>query len=148
MEEYGAFFEVAPKNAAIVWNTTRFDWTDQAWLDRRRAINPFRSPMSVYEVHLGSWRKKALAQSFTARELAATLVDYVRRLGFTHPLLGGFEIPRGRFGWVLGPALAFLQHLRQAALRRGDALLGRLSIPLNGFGPCLRRGLGLIEALG
>jgi 1,4-alpha-glucan branching enzyme len=113
-DPYGAFFETAPKNAAIVWDNQKFPWTDQAWLDRRRERNPYRSPMSVYEVHLGSWRKKSMAQSFGFRELAGPLVDYVRQMGFTHveflpvaehafyPSWGyqvtGFYAPTSRFG--------------------------------------------------
>jgi 1,4-alpha-glucan branching enzyme len=83
-DPYGFFFEAAPKNASIVWNNTKFNWTDEAWLQRRREQNPLRSPISVYEVHLGSWRKKSLAESLSYRELAEPLVDYVRKLGFTH----------------------------------------------------------------
>ncbi len=113
-DPYGTFFEVAPKNASIVWNVDQFRWSDQAWLDRRGRGNVLRSPMSVYEVHLGSWRKKSIAESFGYRELAPMLADYVKRLGFTHvellpvaehafyPSWGyqvtGFYAPTGRFG--------------------------------------------------
>ena len=113
-DPYGFFFEPAPKNASIVWNTRKFAWTDEAWLAKRREQNPFRSPMSIYEVHPGSWRKKSIAESLNYRELAGPLVDYVRRLGFTHvefmpvsehafyPSWGyqvtGFYSPTGRYG--------------------------------------------------
>jgi 1,4-alpha-glucan branching enzyme len=83
-DPYGFFFEAAPKNASIVWNNAKFNWTDEAWVQRRRQQNPLRSPMSIYEVHLGSWRKKSLAESLSYRDLAEPLVDYVRKLGFTH----------------------------------------------------------------
>jgi len=80
----GFFFETAPKNAAIVWNTRKFDWTDGDWMARRKERNWLRSPASVYEVHLGSWRKKSAFESFTYRELAGPLVEYVSKMGFTH----------------------------------------------------------------
>ena len=58
-DPYGFFFETAPKNAAIVWNNRKFEWTDEAWLTQRRQRDPLRAPLSIYEVHLGSWRKKS-----------------------------------------------------------------------------------------
>jgi 1,4-alpha-glucan branching enzyme len=113
-DPYGAFFETAPKNAAIVWNNRKGGWTDQAWLERRRERQALRSPMSVYEVHLGSWRKRTATQSLSFRELAGPLVDYVRQMGFTHveflpvaehafyPSWGyqvtGFYAPTSRYG--------------------------------------------------
>src|SRR3989454_1345842 len=83
-DPYGFFFEPAPKNASIVWDILKFSWSDEAWLDKRREQNPLRSPMSIYEVHLGSWRKKAEAESFSYREVAGPLIDHVKQLGFTH----------------------------------------------------------------
>jgi 1,4-alpha-glucan branching enzyme len=113
-DPFGFFFEVAPKQAAIVWDTKKFKWTDDAWLKQRRDRDPLRSPMSVYEMHVGSWQKKTATESWSYRELAKPLVDYVTRLGFTHveflpvaehafyPSWGyqvtGFFAPTSRFG--------------------------------------------------
>ncbi len=113
-DPFGFFFETAPKNAAIVWDTRRFQWTDEAWLKRRRERDALRSPMSVYEVHVGSWRKKTANESWSYRELAEPLVLYVKRMGFTHveflpvaehafyPSWGyqvtGFYAPTSRYG--------------------------------------------------
>jgi 1,4-alpha-glucan branching enzyme len=113
-DPFGFFFEVAPKQAAIVWNTKGFKWNDAAWLKQRRERDPLRSPMSVYEVHVGSWQKKTATESWSYRELARPLVEYVKRLGFTHveflpvaehayyPSWGyqvtGFYAPTSRFG--------------------------------------------------
>jgi 1,4-alpha-glucan branching enzyme len=83
-DPYGAFFEASPKNASIVWNTKKFGWTDEGWITARRRTNPLVCPMSIYELHLGSWRKKNFAESLGYREIAAPLVDYLRRTGFTH----------------------------------------------------------------
>jgi 1,4-alpha-glucan branching enzyme len=110
----GFFFEVAPKNAAIVWDNKKFKWTDDAWMQKRRQSDALRSPMSIYEVHLGSWRKKSAGESPSFRELAAPLAEYVRRMGFTHveflppaehafyPSWGyqitGFYAPTSRYG--------------------------------------------------
>ncbi len=113
-DPFGFFFEVAPKQAAIVWDTKKFKWTDDAWLKQRRERDPLRSPMSIYEVHVGSWQKKTATESWSYRELAKPLVEYVKRLGFTHveflpvaehafyPSWGyqvtGFYAPTSRFG--------------------------------------------------
>jgi len=113
-DPFGFFFEVAPKQAAIVWDTKKFKWTDDAWLKKRRERDALRSPMSVYEAHLGSWQKKTATESWSYRELAVPLVGYLKRMGFTHvefmppaehafyPSWGyqvtGFYAPTSRFG--------------------------------------------------
>ena len=83
-DPFGFFFEVAPKQAAIVWDTKKFKWNDDAWLKKRRERDALRSPMSIYEVHVGSWRKKSANESWSYRELAEPLVIYLQRMGFTH----------------------------------------------------------------
>ncbi|HEX5398975.1 MAG TPA: 1,4-alpha-glucan branching protein GlgB [Verrucomicrobiae bacterium] len=113
-DPFGFFFEVPPKQAAIVWDTKNFNWTDAAWLKKRSERDALRSPMSIYEVHVGSWQKKTATESWSYRELARPLVEYVKRLGFTHveflpvaehafyPSWGyqvtGFYAPTSRYG--------------------------------------------------
>ncbi len=113
-DPYGFFFEAAPKNASIVWNNRKFAWTDADWLEARRGQNALRAPVSIYEIHLGSWMKKSATESFSYREVAPTLVQYIKQLGFTHveflPVLEhafypswgyqvtGFYSPTSRFG--------------------------------------------------
>ncbi|MGB5936931.1 MAG: 1,4-alpha-glucan branching protein GlgB [Ornithinimicrobium sp.] len=70
--------EVAPASASIVTESTH-EWGDADWITRRDNTQVVSAPMSVYEVHLGSWR-----QGLSYRELATQLVDYVNELGFTH----------------------------------------------------------------
>ncbi|NLU74897.1 1,4-alpha-glucan branching protein GlgB [Streptomyces sp. HNM0575] len=70
--------EVPPANASVV-HTSGYRWGDGDWLDRRAAGNPLAAPMSVYEVHLPSWRP-----GLTYRQLAEQLPQYVRETGFTH----------------------------------------------------------------
>lgn len=113
-DPYGFYYEAPPKNASIVWDHGNFRWNDGDWMERRRQIDPMRSPLSIYEVHLGSWKKKSHTESLGYRELAEPLADYVRRMGFTHveflpvaehayyPSWGyqvtGFFAPSSRFG--------------------------------------------------
>jgi 1,4-alpha-glucan branching enzyme len=123
--------EVPPNTASIVYSTEHV-WNDADWLKRRQAA-PHAAPLSVYEVHLGSWRRNPLEdnRSLTYRELAQELADYSLDLGFTHvellpvlehPFSGswgyqvtGFFAPTSRFGspddfrW-------FVDHLHQRGL--------------------------------
>ncbi|MEZ5055700.1 MAG: 1,4-alpha-glucan branching protein GlgB [Saprospiraceae bacterium] len=82
-DPFALFWETPPKTASIVWDLD-FDWKDKKWLNDRKQANDYKSPMSVYEVHLGSWRKKANGDSYSYRELAEVLVPYVKETGFTH----------------------------------------------------------------
>jgi 1,4-alpha-glucan branching enzyme len=113
-DPYGFFFETPPKNAAIVWNNNRFTWTDDSWMTQRRERDALRSPLSIYELHLGSWKKKSMGESLSYRELAEPLVEYLKTMGFTHveflpvaehafyPSWGyqvtGFYAPTSRYG--------------------------------------------------
>jgi 1,4-alpha-glucan branching enzyme len=77
--------EVPPKTASVVYEST-YEWADAEWLARRRESRPLDGPMSVYEVHLGSWRLNPLEdnRSLTYLELADELAAYVLDMGFTH----------------------------------------------------------------
>jgi 1,4-alpha-glucan branching enzyme len=82
--------EVPPATASVVVESS-FTWSDEDWMAQRRARDPHTGPVSVYEVHLGSWR-----QGLSYRELAEQLTDYVVDLGFTHvELLPVAEHPFG-----------------------------------------------------
>ena len=70
--------EIPPLTASVVEETT-YQWNDSAWITQRSEFQPWRSAVSVYEVHLGSWKL-----GLNYRELAVELVDYVRAQGFTH----------------------------------------------------------------
>ena len=83
-DPFGSYWEPAPNTASIVWDTT-YKWTDKKWLNKRKKTNISHSPVSVYEVHLGSWKRKDDGQSpLNYGELANDLVPYVKEMGFTH----------------------------------------------------------------
>jgi len=82
-DPFGAFYEVAPKTAAIVWDLD-YDWSDRKWMSTRADRNDLYAPMSIYEVHMGSWRHKAQGESLSYREIAEPLADHVEGCGFTH----------------------------------------------------------------
>jgi 1,4-alpha-glucan branching enzyme len=76
--------EQPPQTASVVAGPDEFRWSDAEYLSRRSARDPRRSPMAIYEVHLGSWRRKADGGYLSYGELADELIPYVRELGFTH----------------------------------------------------------------
>ena len=76
--------EPRPSTASIVRDTTRFAWTDAAWMASRAAGDPRRHALSIYEVHLGSWRRGPHGEWLTYDEIARSLVPYAVGLGFTH----------------------------------------------------------------
>jgi 1,4-alpha-glucan branching enzyme len=83
-DPYGQCFELRPKTAAVVPTDGSYAWNDARWLDQRASGHWLNAPLSVYEVHLGSWRRDAQGGFLNYRELAEGLVDYVKDVGFTH----------------------------------------------------------------
>jgi 1,4-alpha-glucan branching enzyme len=77
--------ENPPKTGSVVWDLW-YDWGDREWLERRKALNPLTQPISVYEIHLGSWKRipEEGRRRLTYRELAVELPAYVKEQGFTH----------------------------------------------------------------
>jgi 1,4-alpha-glucan branching enzyme len=84
-DPYGFLWEVPPRTASIVWDITH-KWTDKLWLEKRLKLKGQAQPYSVYELHIGSWKRvpEEENRSFTYRELAQELPAYVKELGFTH----------------------------------------------------------------
>lgn len=82
-DPYAHSFELRPKNAATVFDVNRFVWTDQNWQKKRGRVVGGEAPLSIYEVHLGSWQKEN-GQFLNYRELAVRLAAYCKEMGFTH----------------------------------------------------------------
>ncbi|MFN8349098.1 MAG: 1,4-alpha-glucan branching protein GlgB [Spirosomataceae bacterium] len=84
-DPFALWCEVAPKTASVVWDTW-YEWQDENWMRDRRKNNALNAPMSVYEVHLGSWmRDPSDPERFLSyREVADAMVPYVKEMGFTH----------------------------------------------------------------
>ncbi len=85
-DPYGFEAEIPPKTASVVTERIAYDWGDELWMSRRAHIHDRDAPITVYEVHLGSWRKKPEEgnRMLTYVELADELIPYVKDLGFTH----------------------------------------------------------------
>ncbi|MEM7571459.1 MAG: 1,4-alpha-glucan branching protein GlgB [Bacteroidota bacterium] len=82
-DPFARLWEMPPKTASVVWDTW-YEWEDKDWMNQRANVNGHDKPFSIYEVHLGSWKKKNEGESLSYRELAEELVDYVKEMGFTH----------------------------------------------------------------
>jgi 1,4-alpha-glucan branching enzyme len=82
-DPYGQAFEMRPQTSAIVTQSD-YEWQDAIWIQSRATKNVLKSPCSVYEIHLGSWRRGWANEFLNYRELAHQIVDYVKPLGFTH----------------------------------------------------------------
>lgn len=83
-DPYGQQFEFRPSTSSIIVKEKAYQWQDEVWLSQRAKHDWLHEPMSIYEVHLGSWRRDAQGNFLTYRELAVELVDYVKLMGFTH----------------------------------------------------------------
>ncbi|WP_299228747.1 1,4-alpha-glucan branching protein GlgB [uncultured Psychroserpens sp.] len=114
-DPYARRCEHPPKTASIVWDHT-YNWNDDKWMKKRKKHNALDAPFSVYEVHLGSWKKQIEENRFLSYvELADDLVNYVKEMNFTHvelmPImeypydpswgyqLTGYFAPTSRFGY-------------------------------------------------
>lgn len=115
-DPFARYAETPPRTASIVWEGN-YKWKDKKWMKSRKAKNGLEAPMSIYEMHLGSWRwHEAEERPYTYQELAMELPEYLSEMGFTHvelmpvmehpytPSWGyqgtGFFAPTSRFGRV------------------------------------------------
>jgi 1,4-alpha-glucan branching enzyme len=107
--------ETPPKTASVTWHLA-YQWRDEVWMEERHARNALDAPISIYEVHLGSWRRvpEEGNRSLSYREIAPMLAAHVKDMGFTHvelmpvmehPFFGswgyqvtGYFAPTGRYG--------------------------------------------------
>jgi 1,4-alpha-glucan branching enzyme len=113
-DPYATRSECPPKTASIVWGLDKHQWQDAGWMEARAKSDLLRKPVAAYEVHLGSWLREPNHDSLSYRELAVSLVGYVKRMGYTHielmpimehPFSGswgyqvtGYFAPTARFG--------------------------------------------------
>ncbi len=112
-DPFAFYCETPPQTASVVWDT-HHKWKDAKWMEKRRESNQLNKPFSVYEVHLGSWKRAGGNRMLSYIELADELVNYVREMNFTHvefmPImeypydpswgyqLVGYFAPTSRFG--------------------------------------------------
>ena len=85
-DPYAFYAEVAPNSASKVWNVENYEWNDKQWMKHRHKNNFHKAPISIYEVHLGSWRRKVEEGNrfLTYEESAKELATYIKEMHFTH----------------------------------------------------------------
>src|ERR1700723_1038636 len=126
-DPFGFFHEEPPRTASLVWDL-EYPWTDQNWMQQREAKNSLHAPISIYELHLGSWMRVPEEHNrwLSYREMAPRLADYVERMHFTHvelmpatehPFYGswgyqttGYFAPTARYG-TPQDLMYFVDHL-------------------------------------
>ncbi|MBI4650587.1 1,4-alpha-glucan branching enzyme, partial [Candidatus Desantisbacteria bacterium] len=115
-DPYAFYSEVRPKTASCVYSNSKYNWQDSEWIEKRQKDNIYNKPMSIYEVHPGSWMRVPEEKNrfLTYKELAEQLIPYVIKMGYTHiellpvaehPLdeswgyqITGYYAPTSRFG--------------------------------------------------
>ncbi|MDY0275890.1 MAG: 1,4-alpha-glucan branching protein GlgB [Desulfomicrobium sp.] len=129
-DPFALFCEEPPQTASIIWDL-QYSWNDQEWMQSRWAKNSLQSAWSIYEVHLGSWRRDEHGHFMNYRRIAHELADYVLDAGFTHveimpvaehPFYGswgyqstGYFAPSSRYGCPQDFRY-FVDHLHQRGL--------------------------------
>lgn len=141
-DPWGFYAELRPATASVVWDAGAYRWNDGAWMEKRKTANLKKQPVSVYEVHLGSWMQKPDAMGadgnpingsrfYNYRELALKLAAYVKEMGYTHvellpvmehPLdaswgyqVTGYYAPTSRFG-TPDDFKAFVDHMHHEGI--------------------------------
>lgn len=84
IDPYAFEFELRPQTASLICVEDTYNWSDQQWMQQRRNYDWLHQPMSVYEVHLGSWQRDEQGHFLNYRELARLLIEHVQHTGFTH----------------------------------------------------------------
>ena len=93
-DPYANYYEVRPNNASVLFEEGKYTWNDKDWMDKRQEGKLDESPMSIYEVHIGSWKRHEDGSSYTYVEAANELAAYVKDMGYTHvELMGIMEHP-------------------------------------------------------
>lgn len=83
-DPYAYHYETRPNNASVYFDIDGFEWTDDKWFKQKEANSHYSSPVNIYEVHAGSWRKYADGNIFSYEKLADELIPYVKEMGYTH----------------------------------------------------------------
>ncbi len=131
-DPFAFFWEPPPRTASVVWDLG-YDWQDQAWMTTRSKANALAAPLSIYELHPGSWKQRPEKDGrfLTYRELAHDLAEYIKETGFTHvqllpvmehPFYGswgyqtvGYFAPTCRFGTPQG-FMAFVDYFHRQGI--------------------------------
>lgn len=82
-DPYAFYSEKRPRDASLTYDLS-YTWSDEKWMEKRRKTPPYDKPVSIYEVHLGSWKRKDDGSCYNYKEIADELIPYVKKMGYTH----------------------------------------------------------------
>ena len=83
-DPFGFFSQLRPNNASRLIDLDNYHWSDQDWMAARHDFNPYISPVNIYEVHIGSWRRHPDGSMYSYREFADEVIPYIQEMGYTH----------------------------------------------------------------
>ncbi len=83
-DPYARYAQLPPETASVIYDTSGFSWNDKRWMDKRKKTPPYKKPMLIYEMHLGSWKTHEDGSYYTYRETADELCPYLADMGYTH----------------------------------------------------------------
>lgn len=83
-DPYAVHCETRPANASKTYDLSGYKWKDKRWLNWRAKKYPFNAPLNIYEMHMGSWKRRKDGTYYSYRELADDLIPYVKSMGYTH----------------------------------------------------------------
>ena len=83
-DPYGFAMQMRPDTASRIYDLSGYRWGDADWMEARKSYDPYHSPVNIYEMHLGSWRRHKDGTFLTYTEIAEQLVPYLKEMGYTH----------------------------------------------------------------
>lgn len=83
-DPFAFYSQTAPENASVVYDINNYDWEDSSWCEQALQLDKNKSPMNIYEMHIGSWRKNADGGFLDYHTLADELIPYIKEMGYTH----------------------------------------------------------------
>lgn len=83
-DPYGYFAEMRPNTASVTTKIDKYKWNDDEWMEKRRGKNLYKEPMNIYELHLGSWKRKEDGGFYNYKEIVKEIIEYVQNLRYTH----------------------------------------------------------------
>ena len=84
IDPFAFHFETPPATASKIYDIEEYSWKDKAWMKERETYDPYASPMNIYEIHLGSWKRQEDGNVYGYKDIADELIKYVKKMGYTH----------------------------------------------------------------
>ncbi|WBW97148.1 1,4-alpha-glucan branching protein GlgB [Oceanirhabdus sp. W0125-5] len=83
-DPYAFYSELRPNTASVITSLENYKWNDKEWIEEKKKIAKYEKPINIYELHLGSWRKKHNDEFYEYKEIVVEIIEYVKKMGYTH----------------------------------------------------------------